>query len=566
MSDNTGLALTPGSTRSAATDEVTYSGDVAHVQLVKIVEVAGAEGSKTVVSPTALVSTANSSTVVLLLGTAFTGVAEDVSEYSHIVVSVFASHASATDGLQLQQSSDSTNWDWADAYSIPAATGKSFSAPVQGKFFRVVYTNGGVLQTAFRLVTIYSKQTKKGSSVRPQDGRGNDNDFDEALAFAMGYNGTGWDRLRATIANGLAVDVTRGAADVTASGSLAGAAQVVTLALAGQSAAAAQITGTWVGTITFEASLDGTTWTALNAVSASTSSPQTTTTVNGLYRLTPGGLQQIRANMSAFTSGSASVLLRAGAGSGGTFANQILPTKNTDGTSSQTIKAASTAAVASDQSAVVALHPSSPLPAGSSVIGKTGIDQTTPGTTNLVSLTAETTKVIGTVNQAPLTKSTQGTTGVTTQDLKDGGRVNVAMTCYQAAGIITTEALFAAATFSISRDGAAATTGQQLAVTAGKRFRLQSIVISIKNTAAAAGTSKLVLRYAAAGGAITNATPILAIIDMGSNSTTAAAYIGPTEMALPDGIELIAGSTFGFTSLCNAVTMQHTITLNGYEY
>jgi hypothetical protein len=39
------------------------------------------------------------------------------------------------------------------------------------------------------------------------------------------------------------------------------------------------------------------------------------------------------------------------------------------------------------------------LVAGSAIIGKVGIDQTTPGTTNLVALTAETTKVIGTVNQ-----------------------------------------------------------------------------------------------------------------------------------------------------------------------
>ena len=38
------------------------------------------------------------------------------------------------------------------------------------------------------------------------------------------------------------------------------------------------------------------------------------------------------------------------------------------------------------------------LPVGANVIGKTSIDQTTPGTTNLVALTAETTKVIGTVN------------------------------------------------------------------------------------------------------------------------------------------------------------------------
>lgn len=42
----------------------------------------------------------------------------------------------------------------------------------------------------------------------------------------------------------------------------------------------------------------------------------------------------------------------------------------------------------------------SAIPAGSAVIGKVGIDQTTPGTTNLVALSAETTKVIGTVRVA----------------------------------------------------------------------------------------------------------------------------------------------------------------------
>ena len=159
--------------------------------------------------------------------------------------------------------------------------------------------------------------------------------------------------------------------DVTASGSLAAAAQVVTLALAGQSAAAAQITGTWAGTITFEGSLDGTTWAAINAVSASTSTPQTTTTVNGLYRITPAGLQQIRANMSAFTSGSATVLLRGSVGTGGVFANQILPTKNTDGVSVQALKAASTAAAFTDAAAVVDIRPGGVL-AGMGAVATTG--------------------------------------------------------------------------------------------------------------------------------------------------------------------------------------------------
>ena len=40
------------------------------------------------------------------------------------------------------------------------------------------------------------------------------------------------------------------------------------------------------------------------------------------------------------------------------------------------------------------------LPAGSAIIGRFGIDQTTPGTTNLVALSAETTKVIGTIRIA----------------------------------------------------------------------------------------------------------------------------------------------------------------------
>src|SRR5262245_45424593 len=46
MADN--FPLTPGSGRNAATDQVTYSGDTADVQLVRVVQVSGSEGSKTV--------------------------------------------------------------------------------------------------------------------------------------------------------------------------------------------------------------------------------------------------------------------------------------------------------------------------------------------------------------------------------------------------------------------------------------------------------------------------------------------------------------------------------------
>jgi hypothetical protein len=160
--------------------------------------------------------------------------------------------------------------------------------------------------------------------------------------------------------------------DTTATGALTAAAQTVALALNGNSAAAVQVSGTWIGTLQFEGSADGgATYSAVNAVAASTSYPQPTTSVNGLYRLTPAGLSHLRVNMTAFTSGSASITIRGSIGVGGVFANQIVPSKITDGVSNVAIKAASTAAVSTDAAIVVSLSPNSPAPspANASVLG-----------------------------------------------------------------------------------------------------------------------------------------------------------------------------------------------------
>ena len=168
-------------------------------------------------TPNGVISTTNSTTVALGIGGVFTGTSEDITEYADIRVSIFADQVSATDGLQMQQSSNGTNWDISDSYTIPASTGKNFSIGTSAKFFRIVYTNGGVAQVTFRLQTVYHKSYTKSSSVRPQDARTNDNDMEEMLNYSMGYNGTTWDRLRSTTANGLAVDITRNAALVAGS-------------------------------------------------------------------------------------------------------------------------------------------------------------------------------------------------------------------------------------------------------------------------------------------------------------------------------------------------------------
>lgn len=144
------------------------------------------------------VSTNNSSTAVLAGGAVFTGTWEDVLNYNEIRVSVVASHVSASDGLSIQQSSDGTNIDFTDTYTIPAATGKTYSVPRQARYYRAVYTNGATLQTSFRLQTILNRLGTKASSQRPNDAYTNETDLEQEQSFLMGYNGTTWDRLRTT--------------------------------------------------------------------------------------------------------------------------------------------------------------------------------------------------------------------------------------------------------------------------------------------------------------------------------------------------------------------------------
>lgn len=148
--------------------------------------------------PEGYVSSVNSSTATLTSGSVFTGTSENVSKYAEVRIAIISDVASATDGLSVQQSSNGTNWDITDTYTIPAATGKTFGFGISATFFRIVYTNGGTNQASFRLQTVFHKQRTKPSAVRAQDNRANDNDFEEDLSYTMNYNPTSdtWSRVR----------------------------------------------------------------------------------------------------------------------------------------------------------------------------------------------------------------------------------------------------------------------------------------------------------------------------------------------------------------------------------
>jgi hypothetical protein len=72
-------------------------------------------------------------------------------------------------------------------------------------------------------------------------------------------------------------------------------------------AAAVQVTGTWTGTLSFEVTLDGSTFVALLGTNVSTGAETASTTANGLWRFELVGAVQVRVRASAAMTGTAVV-------------------------------------------------------------------------------------------------------------------------------------------------------------------------------------------------------------------------------------------------------------------
>lgn len=144
----------------------------------------------------------NSTSTVLGGGGVFTGTATEILDYGFLFVNVFSNVASATDGLSAQQSPDGTNWDNTDEYTVPGGSGKTYSFQPSAKYFRVVYTNGGSAQAAFRLQTILKKTSSLASSHRIQDSIIDDDDAELVKAVLTGSDPGGVFRIVTTTVDG----------------------------------------------------------------------------------------------------------------------------------------------------------------------------------------------------------------------------------------------------------------------------------------------------------------------------------------------------------------------------
>ena len=175
-------------------------------------------------------------------------------------------------------------------------------------------------------------------------------------------------------------------ADVTASGTIttqnlvpagtATAGSAVAVALNGKGTVTIQVTGSYTGALSPQVTTDGTNWitqggTVLQNMATGASSATIPSASVGIWQIEINGHAQFRITALAAVTGTATITLRAAAGTSQVSAAQgpasgianAWPTKLTDGTNTAAVKAASTAALATDPAVVVSLSPNSQSPA-----------------------------------------------------------------------------------------------------------------------------------------------------------------------------------------------------------
>jgi len=104
--------------------------------------------------------------------------------------------------------------------------------------------------------------------------------------------------------------------DQTTTGTITALNGAVTVQPIGCSSAAFSVTGTWVGTLVFEATVDGTNWFAVSAMSVTDSNLYTTRTTNDTYRILVADYHSFRLRASLWTSGTATVTIISSAAAG----------------------------------------------------------------------------------------------------------------------------------------------------------------------------------------------------------------------------------------------------------
>lgn len=166
------------------------------------------------------------------------------------------------------------------------------------------------------------------------------------------------------------------------------------------------------------------------------------------------------------------------------------------------------------------------------------------------------------VVQPALTKGTQGATGVSTQDLKDAGRVQFsAATVVAGVAGVAVEAVLSMVAV---RDGVAVAGATTFAVTAGKKLRITHCIVGFISTAAAVVSVRALLRINPTGAAIVTSPIIFPIPLPSAPAVIQQGNIWSVE--LPESFEFSGTHQFALSHIGSVATYTLWAALIGYEY
>jgi hypothetical protein len=170
-----------------------------------------------------VVDTGNSSTAALGIGATFTGAWADVLNYPVINVTAFSDVVSATGGWLLQWSDDATNVAASEALTLAAGSGRALALNARARYFRQVYTNGGVGQTAFRIGSIL-RQSGNGVNNYPVNKAITDSSLStltrSVIAGVTTGGGGGYVNVKVNPSGALVADVTQSTSPWVVSGAV----------------------------------------------------------------------------------------------------------------------------------------------------------------------------------------------------------------------------------------------------------------------------------------------------------------------------------------------------------
>lgn len=158
----------------------------------------------------------NSTTTPLGISGVFTGTGTDVSLFTTVTVILYADQDSASDGISFQFSSDDTNWDDVNTFTLTTSDSSTrrFQFPITAQYFRLVYTNGTTAQTAFRVQTILHRNVTLTSIHRVDDSLSSDRSCTLTKSVITGKDSEGiYQNLKLTETGSMLVDLPQGRKD-----------------------------------------------------------------------------------------------------------------------------------------------------------------------------------------------------------------------------------------------------------------------------------------------------------------------------------------------------------------